>query len=189
MLLTLPPELRNRVYELALTVAPNSDGKVKVGSASSTRPSVLAVLQSCRQIRNEAEGRFYYSHDLQLDWIATLNFLENTSAKRRQAIRTVTVAVDSPEQATAVMKQLRYTTRLKSLHFELHPHPYDGSDLHRGFLREDHILKKVLPSLGYVENFSLHAVPSPLWKCVVPRSQLEKWAASVQQRLRGYAVT
>ena len=65
-LLGLPPELRNRIYEHIFYIEPTSDenGYSYVPISRDEQvypdsPSVLALLQTCRQVLSEAEGIFY----------------------------------------------------------------------------------------------------------------------------------
>lgn len=56
----IPPELRNRVHEDLLYVPTrNSCIAIVHESETSGKPTVLRLLLTCRQVRDEAEGIFY----------------------------------------------------------------------------------------------------------------------------------
>ncbi|KAK4542832.1 hypothetical protein LTR36_006208 [Oleoguttula mirabilis] len=72
--LKLPPELRNRIYEQHLTLR---DGRhhwyrephevpVRYIAHGYAKPTVLALLQTCRQIRREAEAIFFSANRLEV---------------------------------------------------------------------------------------------------------------------------
>lgn len=65
----LPPELRNTMYEYLLTNEPAEGGAVTISrtaTARPRRPSVLSVLQTCRQVRDEAQAIFYHENHLRI---------------------------------------------------------------------------------------------------------------------------
>lgn len=65
-LLALSPELRNLIYDYVFTVT-TSDGKVTMrhnDNIRSTESSVLAFLQTCRLVNDEAAAIFYHNNHL-----------------------------------------------------------------------------------------------------------------------------
>lgn len=90
-LLSLPAELRNRIYEYALTVE-SLDGEVSIrkrAPAESSRPSALALLQTCRQIYREARGVFYHENALHLRHCDLPSFVTSLSLARQVHIRSL----------------------------------------------------------------------------------------------------
>ncbi|KAK5121256.1 hypothetical protein LTR85_005422 [Meristemomyces frigidus] len=127
-LLALPPELRNNIFELVLTVQPDSGDAVTISHASRLdppAPSVLAILQTCRQVRDEAQTVFYhanhlrcYYHNLGLVGIGNMtqfNFLGSISPTRRAAIRAMTVIVSDGVEAKRAVKVMQRLPGLRSL--------------------------------------------------------------------------
>lgn len=141
-LFLLPAEIRNDIYTLALTVAPSVDDEYAENGIEKSvplttspehpeRPSVLALLQTCRLVHDEACGIFYSTQRLHLvirygDSIAQMT--RSLSACRLQAFREFKVTVRSLEAVTLAIKTLR---RLSSLHvarINIHPYPVLGFD-------------------------------------------------------------
>lgn len=60
-LLNLPPELRNRIYEYVLV---NRCLKITVSKEKHSQPPLL---ETCRQLREEASGIFYSQNELKMD--------------------------------------------------------------------------------------------------------------------------
>lgn len=101
-LFALPPELRNRIYELILRVD-SRDGKVSMvklsrshAHARKRRPSVLRLLLVCRQIYVEARGIFYNINHLKFTEKATgsdylRGFLSTVSEERLKAVNAITL--------------------------------------------------------------------------------------------------
>lgn len=58
-LLSLPPEMRNRIYRFALLH--ENDILTQTGSKPPADP---AILRTCRQLRNEASGIYYQENDI-----------------------------------------------------------------------------------------------------------------------------
>ena len=106
----LPPELRNEIYLLVFAVPTNKRGTVIVSNSSLhmlAKPTVLSILQTCRLIRNEAEGLFYNKHDIEIGIQNhefgsndIENFMKCTNALRLAAIRALTVVVPDIECVT-----------------------------------------------------------------------------------------
>lgn len=113
-LLSLPAELRNRIYEYVLVVQ-NSKLKVDMQRQPSfwrgtDSHSVLALLQTCRQIHKEARGIFYYENTLCLTSTTLPSFVASLDLARRTHLRSL---------------QLDLT----GAHFHGNGHAYDGDCL------------------------------------------------------------
>lgn len=144
-LLKLPPELRNRIYEYALTV--QRDTVRLEFDPQRGEQGVLSLLQTCRQIHQEARSAFYYSNHLHIaHWrlhdeggaIKSYHnlqcFVDATSKPRLQAIRHLTLDVRGAEEITLDFRLLQPCTNLQSLQlrFERYCNPkYLAKDLRR----------------------------------------------------------
>ncbi|KAK4899924.1 hypothetical protein LTR27_002685 [Elasticomyces elasticus] len=105
-LLTIPPELRNSIYGLVLQLQPDNDGYVTISDRPSSTgdgtggQSVLNILRTCRQIRDEAAGVFYSSNKLHVGYRHedpshdTLKMLDSLCEFRLHALRHLAVNVD-----------------------------------------------------------------------------------------------
>jgi len=140
-LFSIPPEVRNHIYELALQV-PTMDGHVslvrfsrsKYHSVGRVRPlSVLTLLQTCRQICCEAQGIFYDIHHLRFGehpagTRTLLPFLGVTSTKRLEAIRKLTFITPDPDDTAILLGMMRkLLPGLRVL--QLIPSPHTAKDL------------------------------------------------------------
>ncbi|KAK4503352.1 hypothetical protein PRZ48_004267 [Zasmidium cellare] len=122
-LLILPGEIGTRIYELVLTVSPNDKGKVVIRNdehrqydlptdrsgrpATRLRPSVLAILQTCRLVYQDAAAIFYHNNRLELDRNSLYTeFLDNLSPPRLEAVRVLSVAVPSMSDADFLMEHI-----------------------------------------------------------------------------------
>lgn len=97
-LLSLPPEIRNVIYQLVLTVnggIPNSrhvniyrrlkrPGNIR-------EASVLALLQTCKQINNEATAIFYLINHIHISTMHLKQFVGAMSVQRLSMIRNISV--------------------------------------------------------------------------------------------------
>ena len=164
-LFSLPAELRNYIYTLVLTVQPNERGTISLTKTPThpTIPTVLSILQTCRLIRDEAQGIFYSVHDLELRarfespvWRPE-QFLRQCSAmvrclssKRRSAIRTLLITSQYVEHITGALRHTRRLEGLETLTLSLEgarntTHAYALTD--RDFFRENPILKAIARKL------------------------------------------
>ena len=96
MLLSLPPEIRNSIYGLVLTVKPNVDGHVTFGKRprsgnNAATYSVQAVLQTCKQVYNEAMHVFYSVNTIRLRHLQVKTFLTTMSVKRLSLIQRIAI--------------------------------------------------------------------------------------------------
>lgn len=96
-LLTIAPELRNRIYELVLVVPPRYGDVVELrgrpaSKMQNKKSSVLSLLQACRQIYTEARGIFYHANHLQFENGSFLKyFLDETDPSRSSHVRTLNI--------------------------------------------------------------------------------------------------
>ena len=98
--LSLPPEIRNRIYDYHLIMNDARHGrptKVQISNISTTyykQRSALALLQTCHQIHDEAEGIFFATNHLQVflrDVVAIRCIFGMMGTVRCEAIRRLTV--------------------------------------------------------------------------------------------------
>ncbi|KAK4542837.1 hypothetical protein LTR36_006213 [Oleoguttula mirabilis] len=127
-LLALPPELRTRIWEYVFSSVADEHGSVCLTRTIQPQdedededapwPSVLVLLETCRQIRDEAEGLFYHLNRLQLDFedqygsgrsslASPVYFLDTVSARRGGATRRLTCFVADVETIGLVLKRCR----------------------------------------------------------------------------------
>jgi len=116
--LDLPPELRNRIYDLYF------DSSLEDGANTipRTSPNLAAnFLTTCHQIRNEAAG-LYYARPFRLVGCASAKtFLSNLTDESRKLLKSVTLTITGPfDQAfTRTINLLKNLDSLQSLTIEL----------------------------------------------------------------------
>lgn len=98
--LDIRPELRNRVYKYALTVPCEQTERVEIKkhaqcSALSCSCTVLAILQICTQVHEEAQAIFYDENHLGISGKELPEFVTCLEKCRLQAIRRLTVLMDT----------------------------------------------------------------------------------------------
>lgn len=136
--LALPPELRNRIYADHFTLVDEwfySPYKVPVRYKSwRDEPSVLALLQTCRQIRDEAEGIFFSANHLETslsEIVGPRSVLSMLSTVRCQSVRRLTLVLHSYERAMVseagktfakMATELKRLCHIETLHFQLECH-------------------------------------------------------------------
>jgi len=137
-LLSLPPELRNHIWEVVLTVPGNREhGKVTLSLANSTtsipsKPnvhlcSVLAILQTCRLVLSDAEAMFYHLNFIRFhardsyEVNGLLHLLHGLSVKRRAAIENLTLVVHIDKEAVTAIRHCSWSRlpRLRGLQLEI----------------------------------------------------------------------
>ena len=128
-LLTLPAEIRIRIYDYVLYV-PTADGKLTLVKrrqrVSDNEPySVLAILQTCRQIRNEAEAVFYHINHLRFKDLSQIFAPKSRTCylglPRRAAIRTLTVGIGNCFFNGPIVGGIEWFSSLEVLQLELRP--------------------------------------------------------------------
>ena len=174
-LLQLTPELRNLIYDYVFTAAapptpimlpshPAQHGTVInfVHNTSLKRllspppPSILSLLQTCRQIHDEASAIFYHINHLYMHCFGLQKFSVTANLARLCLIRELTVVVDVGEAITAVLKKLRRATGLRVLHFRFKPPAYVlYHDTLKSATTERYHLKNAMAALQQVEEVSL----------------------------------
>ncbi|KAF2169112.1 hypothetical protein M409DRAFT_20340 [Zasmidium cellare ATCC 36951] len=145
-LISLPAELRTYIYELALLVEPDANNDVFIAHDTirpakfRTKPSVLALLATCRQIYQEAAGIFFAQNNICIPYRALYanssnykasGFLDETSQLRLDGLHQLKVMVYGTtqhkkyfpqwESLTVACKSLRKASALTKLHFVLGP--------------------------------------------------------------------
>jgi hypothetical protein len=156
----LPAELRNTIYDLVLCLQPtigpdDNDNIVSVRHDRSRKekdyvpplkPSVLSILQTCRQINHEAEQVFYSSNNLRytlysfeflpirpwpVEWEKRFidpdvartegkSFIRSLGPQRRRALHALTFDAPTPRRALMeITENLPLATNLRVLHLQL----------------------------------------------------------------------
>jgi hypothetical protein len=118
--LSLPPEMRNEIYKLVLTVPANGQGTVEITNKPEhpEKATVLSLLQTCRTINDEAKGLFYHLNPVHLRQhgkakgglaIArhTSLFLRTLSPGRLHCIREITVTSNWLWSFTTALKRMK----------------------------------------------------------------------------------
>lgn len=131
-LLELPPEIRNIIYEFTLTVQPSKDGTVTISKTPQTgscKSTVLGVLQTCHQIRNEAQTIFYHANqlrcyyhnlgDVEICNRVHFNFLGTIQPIRRDTIRSMAIIVSNAREAATAATKLQTLRALTMLRFDI----------------------------------------------------------------------
>lgn len=161
-LLSLPPELRNRIYHYHFPK--HRTVSIERPVTRSGRPSqpngVLAILLTCRQVNDEAAGLFYHLNRFRVSVrhvhprSNAPTFFSVTSAPRLEAVREMTIAGLSIDQITGRSRQMRDLAKLRILRLEVnfwHGMTKEEERFEEGWL----ILKKWLRTLPPLEAFSL----------------------------------
>lgn len=129
-LLTMPAELRNKIYELILCLPGHGNSNVVTiipqteicfpGLGPRASPTVLDLLRVCRQIHSEAEPIFYALNHLRYHTINP-TFLLTLSPRRRKTLFAVTLTARTGQSALYELTRnlLPLATNLRVLHLEL----------------------------------------------------------------------
>ncbi|KAK3705105.1 hypothetical protein LTR37_013472 [Vermiconidia calcicola] len=128
-LLTLPGEIRNRIYYHIFSIP---DHKVTIRKTKpKSAPPVLAVLQTCRQMYEESSCIFYYINHLRFYANNLVGFqrskkhslpLTSLGETRLSAIRSLTIRLtDGAEFDIIVCHKLKHFPSLETLDLELEP--------------------------------------------------------------------
>ncbi|KAK5121260.1 hypothetical protein LTR85_005426 [Meristemomyces frigidus] len=172
-LLSLPPELRNRIWEYLFSSVADKNGI----------------------LRDEAQGIFYHINHLELKlvdssgpepmaWetlLSPIEFLESVSPGRRNAIRTLTCVILELEMTAVVLKRCRRLPRLTCLRLRLmQPIHHLAVEREVMFDREWYFIKKALRGLSRIRDFRL--LPPPSAGAGV-KTSVEKWEARIRVEL------
>jgi len=160
-LLSLAPELRNRIYEYVLILdcpgKPDDCTTVpikRITAVNGAKPSVLSVLQTCRQICDEAQGVFYaqrlhfqFADLVRLPSNHFCGFLHTACKARLRVLQQITVRVRNAEQITTTFRYLDACTNLEVVNFDLDAHNIWIPGFGDTFSAECWFLKRYLPTL------------------------------------------
>ena len=190
-LLALPPEIRNRIYDYTLYVA-TTDGKVTIDKRSSAKAySVLSLLQTCRQVNQEAEGMFYRINHLRSEnlnrWSYPPNFWYGLGERRRESIRTLTVRIWMAIRGAngiLVVPKIHLCTNLEALNLELDTEAAETIILAE---RQGRGILQLQSSLASLKNLKgIRLIPPPLcgWLARCKKIEAELQQAVERQRAR-----
>ncbi|KAK3723276.1 hypothetical protein LTR37_001999 [Vermiconidia calcicola] len=188
-LLSLPPEIRNRIYHYVLAVNNSIDSEDNVAAVVHDgvfymydTPSVLSMLQVCQQLHNEAEATFYAINWLELPPRGISGFTQSISTTRLSAIHRIYIRgiAHAEYLATVTLKSLCAMPHLHTLHLSF---DLDNGRTRRRLIETlakdtklDVIISK-LPSLRHIE-ISIVAKTGPadtkLQAAVVLRERLQR---------------
>ena len=95
-MLSLPPEIRNIIYNLVFKLEGNEAGVVNIGNRPrrenhATTNSVQALLQTCRQIYGETAGIFYATNYISIPNLEVETFVNTMSLERLYCISQICV--------------------------------------------------------------------------------------------------
>ena len=118
-LLSLPREVRNVIYHHVLTIKKRNNNTITISHHRiAKRHSVLVMLQSCQQIRIEAEGIFYSMNDLGVVLSEISRFVATLSSKRLRAIQRFGIwDIENRIVARVAVRMLQPLPKLTRLHF------------------------------------------------------------------------
>ena len=122
-LLALPAELRNRIYEYALSPVDTraSDTRPNLvalpGFLRQKQPPSLSLLQSCRQIRYETEDILYNVNQTNILDQNLRKFVRTSRKSRLDAIATIVLATTQP--LAVVLDLMREMERLESIEIRI----------------------------------------------------------------------
>ncbi|KAF7190461.1 hypothetical protein HII31_08175 [Pseudocercospora fuligena] len=138
-LLSLTPELRNMIWEFALSVEPDSSLTVSFTKSRGpqTEHSVLRLLETCRFIYCEALGIFYTTNNLKIvatsfyngDLLDNLRGLTRLPPRRLTGISQLTLILiySDTEILTRILKLLPSLVNLKRLRLMLNINEHEGT--------------------------------------------------------------
>lgn len=100
-LLSLPPEIRNIIYELALKLEGDPLGIVDIKRAPRSGNnintcSVHALLQTCKQLYAEASGIFYTINHVAIGYLPVKAFLKTMSASHLSYLKRLAIKGKRP---------------------------------------------------------------------------------------------
>lgn len=129
--LDLSGELKNRIYEYVFTVSSDAHGLVRMVKfkRKSRTPSMLALLETCRQIKNEAEGLVFSTNHLDIlahhlgsadptdnaDEEKAGEFLNSISLSRVHSITKLQVSIFKETSFSTVFDELPFPANLRTL--------------------------------------------------------------------------
>lgn len=135
--------------------------------------SVLALLQTCRQIRDEAQGLFYQLNDIEIDGNDLRSFVRDTGLPRLKSIESLGVFLSSKdEEVTLCFKKLAHLTRLRNLHLVRLASSWKRMDHREGFFT-----KKALARCPQLETIRV----LPVFNCENAIARTKK----VEEELQG----
>lgn len=113
--LSIPVEIRLYIYELLFRTPEGHDQGLRVRRRTPREPpSVLTILQTCRQVYFEAATIFYSINRLCISDIPA--FVASLGSERRDAVERLTISCPSAGHAMTGVKQLHLLPNVKSLH-------------------------------------------------------------------------
>lgn len=212
--LALPPELRNRIYEYTLSVENCTIKNYTIRNRRNrelpnhwardfskrwtrvSKPLVLAILQTCHQIHDEAQCIFYCINTLLIKARDIAEFLHATSARRLRAIRNLKVKAGIIDDLEEVLLLLKASiTGLHTLHLQFDVYSYrtafDGErEICAYYLvfsqgRFQSNLEMVFenaPTSGYVRLAFPRCERSIMYR---PETEVRKWLQKILDRVRG----
>lgn len=158
-LLSLPPELRNTIYEYVLDVPRGGKRRTllkrrsNIGDSASRRKSpkrsVLTLLQTCRQIYNEARCMFYWINTLHTNR-KNMRCFHAIGAARCRGVQIIRVHCRELEDATGALRKAIYLPGLVSIRMYIYTCASPES-----ITREIPMMKKALAKLKMLNKISL----------------------------------
>ncbi|KAK3614519.1 hypothetical protein LTR22_027753 [Elasticomyces elasticus] len=182
-LLSLTPELRNRIYHYVFCISDGDDmvfltrsvpankaishqipsESSMLGRIETSKPSGLIILQTCRQILNEAEALFFHLNHFTLPTIPSdpggkLKVLTTSLATlRRSSIRTMTIMFPMAHYLGGALWQLSRMTGLRTIRFIVYPRyaPLCADWAVQQFEAECNNAISDFPDLSFVQEFAI----------------------------------
>lgn len=114
-LFRIPAEIRLHIYELLFRIPTGDQGvKLRRGGHSHSHPmSVLALILTCRRLKDEAEELFYGTNRIFVD---DTDILGSLGRRRRDAMTSVAVPAQSAGALLARLQDVQQLSNLQSLH-------------------------------------------------------------------------
>jgi len=183
-LLTIAPEIRNRIYDFVFTVATDDDTvklccirnpSTRYGGhhANLTSPSVLVLLQTCRQVLNEAECIFFHVNHFEINCYAVgvrgvLGRSRSPSMNQLRSLRAITIRLYDFSTLTATLRVLSTFPGLRTVRLLYDDHRIRDLAVHqvrlphmRGVSSNDwKDTAKVLLMLTFLEAFAFETTSS-----------------------------
>ncbi|KAK3645419.1 hypothetical protein LTR56_009146 [Elasticomyces elasticus] len=166
-LLSIPPELRNRIYEELLLLLANEDGYIVLSNDQAANQqgkfTVLSILGTCQQIEGESMGIFYALNKLHVRrdlgyYHSMTNFATSLGHTRRVTLRHLACNIQGAEEITSTLQMLHAlgVTRLASLRMYVDAEANHRVELFCGqFRAELWFLRKILLFHTHLQRIEL----------------------------------
>ncbi|KAK3624624.1 hypothetical protein LTR56_014386 [Elasticomyces elasticus] len=159
LLLQLPPELRNRIYDALLLLRANEDGYAVLSNDQAaeqqSRFTVLSILGTCQQTESEAMGLFYAANRLRVRTDSLSDFVGSLGYARRHSLRHLACDIDTAEEITGPIRALAVASTKHIISLRLYVEAWAVERVGARFGAELCLLRRTLPNATHLQHVEL----------------------------------